>query len=200
MGVVVMSNDTKSILLETGLNTFVERGYTNSGLGDILHAAGVPKGSFYHYFQSKEDFGLQVINRFAESYSKKLEESLSAESLSPLERLHAHYVGAIARIENDGCRKGCLIGTLSQEMSAQSEVLRTRLEEIFTAWADRLGTCLAEAQIAGEIPEHIDVRELAEFFLISWQGAILRAKTMRSTHPLRVFLNSMFSYVLHVRA
>ncbi len=194
-----MSKDTKITLLDVGLKTFVERGYNNSGLEAILSVAGVPKGSFYHYFGSKEDFGLQVINRFAEAYRLKLDESLSDESLSPIERLRTHYERAILCLEEEGCRQGCLIGTLSQEMAAQSEVFRTRLEEIFAAWADRLAICMTQAQADGEIPDYVDVRELAEFFVISWQGAILRAKNMRSTAPLRIFLNSMFGYVLHAR-
>lgn len=194
-----MSKDTKTTLLDVGLKTFVERGYNNSGLEAILSVAGVPKGSFYYYFGSKEDFGLQVINRFAEAYGLKLDESLSDESLSPIDRLRTHYERAILCLEGEGCRQGCLIGTLSQEMAAQSEVFRTRLEEIFAAWADRLAICMTQAQADGEIPDYVDVRELAEFFVISWQGAILRAKNMRSTAPLRIFLNSMFGYVLHAR-
>lgn len=196
-----MSKETKTTLLDAGLKTFCERGYNNSGIEAILSVAGVPKGSFYYYFGSKEDFGLQVINRFAENYALKLHASLSDESLSPLERLRAHYERAILTMEGDGdrCRMGCLVGTLSQEMAAQSEVFRTRLEEIFETWSCQLAVCLSDAQTLGEIPDHVDVREVAEFFVISWQGAILRAKSMRSTVPLRVFLNSMFGYVLHAR-
>src|SRR5262249_2633395 len=78
----------------------------------------------------------------------------------------------------------------------QSEVFRTRLDEIFQGWSDRYASCLQAAQEAGEIPADLDVRELAEFWLNGWQGGGLRAKTARSTAPLRPFLNLMFGYVL----
>jgi len=187
---------TKHVLLDTGKRIFSEKGYNNSGIEAILQAAGVPRGSFYYYFSSKEDFGLQVINRFAECYDKELERHLGDGSVGPLDRLRGYFASIIERLESQQCRNGCLVGTLSQEMADQSETFRARLEEIFDSWRDRYAECLREAQEAGEIPSHVDVRELAEFWLSSWQGAILRAKTMRSTAPLHTFLNIMFGSVL----
>ena len=80
-------------------------------------------------------------------------------------------------------------------MADQSEVFRARLEEIFERWVDRYAACLKQAQAQGEVPSDVDVRELAEFWLNSWQGAVLRAKTERNTKPLRTFMNFMFGYV-----
>lgn len=171
-----MSNDTRSILLDKGIELLVEKGYTKTSIDDIVLATGIPKGSFHYWFKSKEVFTLQAVRHFTDIYSKKLDESLSDETRSPLDRIRHHYESAITHIENNGCRKGCLIGTLSQEMSAQSEVLRLSLEEIFTSWSNRLCVCLEQAQEQGEIAGEVNVRELAEFFVISWQGAILRTK------------------------
>jgi TetR/AcrR family transcriptional repressor of nem operon len=84
-------------------------------------------------------------------------------------------------------------------MADQSEVFRARLEEIFESWVDRYAECLKEAQDAGEVSPDLDVRELAEFWLNSWQGAILRAKTMRSVEPLRTFLTVMFGTILQAQ-
>ena len=89
---------------------------------------------------------------------------------------------------------------LSQEMADQSEAFRARLEEIFESWVDRYAKCLLEAQQFGEIRPDLDVSELAEFWLNSWQGALLRAKTMRSTAPLRTFLGVMFGNILQAQA
>jgi TetR/AcrR family transcriptional repressor of nem operon len=187
---------TKTTLLEAGKRIFMEKGYNNSGIESILQAAGVPKGSFYYYFDSKESFGLEVLNRFAEYYDMRLDQYLGDESLSPLERLRKYFESGIDQLESKQCRNGCLVGNLSQEMADQSEVFRARLEEIFEGWVDRYADCLEQARKAGEIPAHLDARELAEFWLNCWQGAILRAKTMRSIAPLRTFLKTMFGYVL----
>jgi len=187
---------TKSALLEVGKQVFLERGYNNSGIEAVLQAAGIPKGSFYYYFNSKEDFGLQVLDRFADCYRTELDRFLDDRTLSPLNRLRRYVESRCESLESQHCRNGCLVGNLSQEMAAQSEAFRTRLTEIFKGWSDRFAECLAEAQQAGEIPPHLDVHELAEFWLNSWQGAVLRAKTARSTAPIQTFLNMMFGFVL----
>lgn len=189
---------TRASLLEAGMRVFLEKGYNHAGIEAILQEAGVPKGSFYYYFSSKEDFGLQVIERFADCYRAEIDRHLGDTSISPLDRLRRYVEAACERIETQACRNGCLVGNLSQEMAAQSEVFRTRLEEIFEEWVDRYAACLQEAQDAGEIAPHLDPRVLAEFWLNGWQGAVLRAKTTRSTAPLRNFLNIMFGSLLQV--
>jgi len=191
---------TRDLLLEAGKKTFLEKGYNNSGIEAIVQAAGVPKGSFYYYFESKEDFGLKVLDRFASCYDERQGQFLGDSSVPPLERLRNYFEAVLARLESDQCRKGCLVGNLSQEMADQSEAFRARLEEIFESWVDRYAGCLRQAQILGEIGADLDVRELAEFWLNSWQGAVLRAKTMRSTAPLRTFLDVMFGNILQAQA
>lgn len=191
---------TKTTLLEAGKQVFLEKGYNNAGIEAILQTAGVPKGSFYYYFESKEDFGLQVINHFASIYQTNIDRFFDDENLSPLDRLRRYFESICERLESQQCRNGCLVGNLSQEMAAQSEVFRARLEEIFQGWVNRYAEVLDQAQRLGEIPSHLDVHELAQFWLNSWQGAVLRAKATRSTGPLRTFLNIMFSYVLQAQA
>jgi TetR/AcrR family transcriptional repressor of nem operon len=185
---------TRDQLLEAGKAIFLQRGYNHSGIEAIVQAVGVPKGSFYHYFGSKEAFGLEVLNRFADCLNADLDSYLNDQTLSPLERLKRLVESRCVRLESQQCRNGCLIGNLSLEMADQSELFRARLDEIFRGWVDRYAACLQEAQVAGEIPDHLDVREYAEFWLNSWQGAVLRAKTIRSTSPLRTFQNVMFRF------
>jgi TetR/AcrR family transcriptional repressor of nem operon len=187
---------TKTALLDAGKRIFSERGYTASGIEAVLQEAGVPKGSFYYYFSSKEDFGLQVLNAFAECFAETVNRFLDDENLSPLARVRTLFESAIERLETQGCRHGCLLGSLAQEMANQNEVFRARIEEIFEERVGRYADCLRLAQTAGELPSHLDAHQLAEFWLNSWQGAIMRAKTMRSTAPLRTFVDMIFSSVL----
>jgi TetR/AcrR family transcriptional repressor of nem operon len=187
---------TRDVLLEAGWKSFLEKGYNNSGIEAILHEAGVPKGSFYYYFENKEDFGLKVLDRFAECIGERQERILGEVGVNPLVRLRNYCEAVSEMLESDKCRKGCLVGNLSQEMADQSEAFRARLEEIFESWVDRYAACLNEAQLSGEIASDLDVRDLAEFWLNSWQGAILRAKSMRSPAPLRTFLAVMFGNIL----
>ncbi len=191
-----MARETKKMLLAVGKKIFSERGYKNSGIEAILKAADVPKGSFYNYFDSKEDFGIQVIDDFAECHATDMNSYFADRSHPPLERFRLYYESKITRLETEGCRNGCLVGRLSQEMADQSEAFRSRLEQVFASWIGRYAACLAEAQEAGEIPQHLDVRKLAEFWLICWQGAILRAKSARDTAPLRFVLDTFLGVVL----
>jgi TetR/AcrR family transcriptional repressor of nem operon len=137
-----------------------------------------------------------VIDDFARGYDCELERRLSDASIGPVSRLRGYFESLIVRFESNCCRNGCLVGNLSQEMADQSEVFRARLEDIFEHWVDRYAACLAEAEAIGEIPAGTDVRGLAEFLLNSWQGAVLRAKTARSTEPLRIFLSMAFGRIV----
>jgi len=192
-----MSKDTtKAILLETGKQIFLERGYNHTGIETVLQAAGVPKGSFYYYFKSKEDFGLQVLDKFAADIAARFASCLDNPNLRPLERLRCYFEEVCARLEAQECRNGCLVGNLSQEMADQSEAFRQRLEAIFKEWRERYAGCLRAAQEAGELAADLDVHELAEFCLSSWQGAILRAKAGRSIRPIRTFITTLFGTLL----
>ncbi len=187
---------TKDLLLEVGKQTFLERGYKNSGIETILQAAGVPKGSFYYYFDSKEDFGLKVLDRFAECYDQRMDQTLGDSTLSPLDRFRRHFEGIADRFDHDQCRKGCLIGNLSQELADQSEAFRLKLEEIFRRWEDRYTECLQLAHDCGEIAPILPTREAAGLWLSGWQGAVLRAKSSRTSAPLRAFMAVMFLHIL----
>jgi len=187
---------TRTILLETGRQLFLARGYSSTGIEAVVQAAGVPKGSFYYYFGSKEEFGLQVLDRFAEEVRANFERCLGDTSVTPIGRFRRYFEEVCVRLESQECRTGCLVGNLSQEMAAQSEAFRIRLEEIFGGIIDRYVEGLKVAEKAGEIAPGQDLRALAEFCLSSWQGAILRAKTARSTRPIRTFIDIVFESLL----
>ncbi len=188
--------DARSEIITAGIHLFAVQGFNGTGLDAVLKKAGVPKGSFYYYFENKEDFGLAVIDRFAERYDRRLASALTEPDLSPLDRIRRHLEGALERFEHANCSKGCLIGNLSQEMADLNERFRHRLEEVFTGWQNRFAVCLGEAQARGEIAGDLDPEATAEFLLSGWEGALLRAKVMKSPRPLREFLRILFDRVL----
>lgn len=196
VGQTITKESTKTLLLESGIEIMLEKGYNNTGIMEVLKRTGVPKGSFYHYFESKEDFGLKIINHFALSHKEKLDKSLGDRSLTPLARLKAFVDTAINNLQSLNCRKGCLIGNLSQEMSDQSEVFRKRLLEIQTESHKRFADCLKESQQSGEISKKYNADDLAELFLSAFSGAVMRAKTCKTTDPLQSFRRVMFQQIL----
>lgn len=184
--------NTRTHLIETGIDIMLEKGFNNTGLSEVLSACKVPKGSFYYYFQSKEDFGLQIINTFDEKYVLELDRVLGDRSLSPVARLTAYIDESIAKAEQRKCSRGCLIANLSQEMADQNEVFRNRLKEIIEKRRSAIALVIQEGMSAGEIANDNNAQELAEFFLSSFEGSILRAKVKKSTEPLIIFKKMIF--------
>lgn len=187
---------TRDLLLRAGLEVLTEKGFSATGIEEILGRVGVPKGSFYHYFESKEAFGLQLIDLYAEFFARKLDRHFGNKAQTPLSRLHAFIEDAKDGMARYEYRRGCLIGNLGQEMGALPESFRDRLKCTFEDWQSRLSVCLREAQQAGQLASDIDVMELAAFFWIGWEGAVLRAKLERTVVPLEVFTRHFFAGVL----
>jgi TetR/AcrR family transcriptional repressor of nem operon len=190
---------TKAALMDAGTQLLLEQGYHHTGIQDVLQAAGVPKGSFYYYFPSKEAFGLEVIAQFAAAYLARLERYLGDTTSSPLTRLRRHLDDTLVRFERRGCRGGCLIGNLSQELADQHPVLRAQLDAVLTSWRARYAQLFREAQAIGELRADLEPEALADFYLNSFEGALLRAKVSKSPEPLRQFLTMMCDGVFQGR-
>ncbi len=188
--------DTKAEIIAKGTEMISLNGYNATGIDAVLKQVNVPKGSFYHYFGSKEDFGLAVIDRFAERYRQRLETYLDDVEVTPLNRIRNYLESGLARFAQNQCAKGCLIGNLGQELADQNERFRSRLDEIFQSWRVHFAACLREAQDLGELAPDLDVNIIAGFMLSGWEGAILRAKVMKSPQPMRDFIETLFSTVL----
>ena len=121
------AQDTRLKLIEVGTQMITENGFNNTGISEVLKAVGVPKGSFYHYFESKDDFGIQIINHFCDEYFKALDQDLNNESLSPLNRLMKNIDCSFQEFGKNDYRCGCLFGNLGQEMASKSDIFRARL-------------------------------------------------------------------------
>lgn len=179
--------DTREVLIEAGKKVMLSKGFNNTGIQEIVSTSGVPKGSFYHYFESKEAFALAVINSFDQCQSNKIRTSLNAVALSPLNRLKHYFKRMADDLAIAPCRSGCLVGTLSQEMSGQSEQLRQTLASVLDGWKDQFAACLKEGQELKEIREDLCPKELAEVVLSGWEGAVLRSKATNSMAPVESF-------------
>lgn len=179
--------ETREALIRCGMEVLTEKGFAATGIEEVLKRVGVPKGSFYHYFDSKEAFGRTVIDAYAAYFARKLDRIFRDASRSPLARVQAFVDEACAGMARFDFRRGCLIGNLGQEMGVLPEAYRDRLEAVFLDWQARLAKCLRAARADGEIAATADCDGLAAFFWTGWEGAVLRAKLVRSEAPLRLF-------------
>jgi TetR/AcrR family transcriptional regulator, transcriptional repressor for nem operon len=187
---------SKDDIVQTGLDIILSKGFSATGVEAILKQANVPKGSFYNFFSSKEEFGLAIIDRYVAEAVEHFSAIFSDESLPPLERVKKGFESRIWRFEDNDCTKGCLLGNLSLEMSDQYERVRERLEQALQGWAKALTTLLLQAQKEKTIPEDLDPEMLAENLIASFQGALLRSKVKKSSEPLKNFIYLYFDRFL----
>jgi TetR/AcrR family transcriptional repressor of nem operon len=182
-------------LLRTGVAILTERGFSAVGVEEILEAADVPKGSFYHYFDSKDAFGLELIDAYADYFARKLDRWFDNAERAPLDRLRDFMADARSGMARYRYRRGCLVGNLGQEMGVLPEPFRKRLAAVFRDWETRTSRCLGAAREAGEISTGIDCERLAQFFWTGWEGAVLRAKLERRPDALDLFAEGFFAII-----
>jgi len=188
--------ETRQALIDTGTCIILEKGFNHTGIDQVLKAVGVPKGSFYYYFKSKDDFGLSIIEYHADLLLEQLNKTFQNPSLKPLQRLRNYFDCGRSMIEQNECRRGCLFGNLGQEMADQNESFRIKLSEVFCKWCNVISQCIQDAQRDGDIPKHLNAERLAEYMMFSWEGAILRAKISKSIQPIDTYLHFIFENLL----
>jgi len=164
-------------------------GYTDCGLTELLAGAGLPKGSFYNYFASKEQFAVEVLDVYFGWHDRLLEQLAADRDASGIERITQYFATLRESAEqSDPEERGCLIAMLSLEKSATSAPLRQALEGVFARWQGRLAAILRQASAKGELADDEDVERLAALLLHTWEGALLRARLERETWPLDDYL------------
>jgi TetR/AcrR family transcriptional repressor of nem operon len=162
--------DTRNALVWCGTELLTERGFQITGIDEVLKRVGVPKGSFYYYFKSKDHFGHAVIDNYEAYYAKKMDSIFNDTSQTPLQRLVNFTVNAKNGMVKFDFKRGCLIGNLGQELAALDTQFRERLEGVLLSWEKRVADCLAEAIDIGEIAPEQDPQALSRFF--GWVGRV----------------------------
>lgn len=179
---------TRDVLIRCGMEVLTEQGFTATGLDALLRRATVPKGSFYHYFGSKADFGREVMKAYDTLFCRKLDRALDNEKLAPSERMRAFVEDAKSGMAKYQYTRGCLVGNLSQEVEALPDDYRSALNDIVQGWQRKVAHCLERAREADEIEASANCGALAEFFWIGWEGAVMRARLVKNSAPLDTFI------------
>jgi len=187
---------TRATIIREGARLIHRKGYNATGLSDILTAARVPKGSFYFYFKNKEDFGLAVIDHYAEAIVAMGSSYLGDINRPPMQRLAAFMDGFTDVFAKMDFTCGCPIGNLMQEMSDLNEAFRERVGRVYALMVEAIAQCLAEAKEQGDIPEDLDAAQTAQFILNSWEGAIMHMKLVKDDTPLTLCKRMVFDHIL----
>ncbi len=197
--ITVMSptdQSTRDRIIEAATRHMVRKGYHPTGMKDVLAEAAVPKGSFYHWFASKEDLGLTVLERYVHEYDAFIGSVLDDPTHKPLDRLRRFFAEGLRRFTEVGAVDGCLVGNFGQELADQDETFRVALSRALQGWTDQIARTLDEAVREGQLEPGLDTGELACFLLDAWEGALLRMKVDASVEPLRTFQRVTFDALL----
>ncbi|MFJ9544461.1 TetR family transcriptional regulator C-terminal domain-containing protein [Streptomyces sp. NPDC101225] len=180
-------------IVNAAADVFHTHGYNAAGVKDITEAAGVPKGSFYNHFESKEALALTILELYGET--RRLDE-LSDRSVEPLVRLRAHFEFLRDEQEQYGFTRGCLLGNFGAEVADHSTALRCRICEGFDQWSRALAGALRDAITTGDIDSTVDPDTTAVFLLSAWEGALVAARSSRSATPFDAFFSLVFDRLL----
>ncbi len=197
---------TKERILDAAEEIMWKRSFHSVGLNEILKAVGVPKGSFYHWFESKEHFGVEMLKHYiAAATTEKNHALFSNESCDdPMPRLLRFLETSIVKFEEAGGRCPCLVLKLASEVTDLSEPMREVLAEGMRTWLGLLAGVFDEAKTLGRISPDVESQAEAEIFRDLWAGAIQRSTILRSTEPMRQALGFLKcrteSYAVHERS
>lgn len=177
--------DTKVHLLNTGYQLIAQRGFTSVGLKEILDNAGVPKGSFYHYFTSKEAFGEAIISHYFAQYKKRLDH-LQAQDISAQQKLYDYFQNWYDT-QQFGCQhEKCLVVKLSAEVADISDPMRLALDagyqQTITWLADQIKAGWADNSVPH--PANLSAESMAKRWYFAWLGASLIAKISQTNTSL----------------
>lgn len=178
--------DTRERILSTGQALILGKGFSALGLSEILSAAAVPKGSFYHYFQSKEGFGVAMLERYFADYQIRTNQILLNEAVPARERLINYFAVWQQQAESSACHKLCLAVKLAAEVSDLSEAMRLALTAGMQGITQKIAVVLQEVQRDGHISAEVNTAELAEFLYATWVGASLLSKVHLQMRPMEV--------------
>lgn len=176
-----VSTDTEQRILRAAFQLFHEQGFHATGVATILREAEVNPGSMYHFFKSKDELLLRVLE-FALGYlDEAVMGPVEASTSDPIERVFALLAQYRGRMRQTGCRMGCPIGNLALEVSDGNPAARALIHRNFENWASRVEGWLKDA--GGRLPPEVDRRKLARFVLTILEGGLMRSRAAGNLQP-----------------
>ncbi|QPZ39336.1 TetR/AcrR family transcriptional regulator [Paramicrobacterium chengjingii] len=189
--------DARRKILDTGRRIMSRKGFSATGTSEILTAAGVPKGSFYHYFGSKDAFGEAMMQAYFADYIAEMEHIFAEPKRTAADRLMAYWRDWHETQSLDDCQGKCLAVKLGAEVADLSESMRLALKDGTSEIIDRIENTIAEGLKDGSISIAGDSRDTAELLYDMWLGASVMAKIRRDIGPLDTTMKAT-RHLLHI--
>src|SRR2546427_4518023 len=182
----------REAIQEAGTKLFTERGFNASSVKDITEAAGVPKGSFYNHFKSKEALAAVIVTAYGKGTTDR--SILTNPDVPALTRLKKHFVALNEYFTR--CNEGCLVGKFMAEVSDDTPQLRENLLSVLSLWGEQISSAIADGQKQGSIRKDLKADELAAFLIDAYEGAIFRTRVERNPRALKSFSKVVFSSIV----
>lgn len=184
-------DEKKEAILLAGMEIMHKQGYNGTSVKDIVDAAGVPKGSFYNYFASKEDFAITAVEYAAAETLSSAQAVLHDKSRTPLQRLQDYFQRGIENACSGQFQGGCFLGNMCQEMASNSPELRQILDRKMQRLTQEIASVIEANFSERGNTQRLEPLQTAEFIFNAWEGAIMRAKASKSRAPLETFMNML---------
>jgi len=192
------NNNKKQQIIEYGLNLFKEKGFNGTGISEILKNAKIPKGSFYYYFESKEDFAVEVLMYYSKNLLNDISNYLNDKKYTPVQRIKNLYSKHIDNyVKQKAFPYGAFASKICQEVGESHKQIFSISNDLFYNIKAVHVECLKEGQGLGEINIEVDIEKIAEVILYSWEGAILRMKVKGNFDPLYIFSEMLDKIILN---
>lgn len=184
--------DTRDRLIESARLLFLEKGYTATGVAEILKRAELNAGSLYHFFPTKEDLLLAVLARYQEMLGPRVLDPVFKRIADPIERVFGILNGYRRLLLETQLEQGCPIGNLALELSTSTPAARRLIAANFVGWRKAVADCLRQA--AGRLPSNLDHDQLALLVLTVMEGAVMLARAERSIEPFDLAVTQLRDY------
>ena len=175
---MTLETDTRARVLDAAMKLFWEKGYGSTSIQDILREADVHAGSLYHFFPTKQDLLLAVLERYRDDIHPMLLDPAWKGVADPIDRVFALLARYRAALVSTDCFYGCPIGSLALELHEPDPPVRALLAANFDGWTTAIEGCLDDA--GTRIPKDVSKRELASFVLTAMEGGVMQARTHRT--------------------
>ena len=195
----IQNTDIRQHILDTAKPIILGKGFSAVGLNELLNSAEVPKGSFYHYFKSKEYFGEALLDSYFEAYLVRLEVLLSAEGMNGAERLMSYWQRWLETQCGDDPETKCMVVKLGGEVSDLSEPMRLALQRGTNQIISRLADGIAEGIADGSLPNDLVAADTALVLYNQWLGATVLTKIRRDQSALESSMCNTERLLKHAR-
>ncbi len=186
----MIRRDIREEILQSGSALMHFKGYNHTGIKQITDSVGIPKGSFYNYFKSKEQFAVAALEYMSQKTLHRMHSYFGDQTKPPVDRITGFFSDMIEiNIREFNFKQGCFIGNFCQEMADVNARIGEKIDYIFRKYTAMLSDCLSQAQQNGDLRKDYDIDKLAEFIFNSWEGALMRMKASRNASPLTAFMD-----------